>query len=133
VAGELTILTGADERDLAKLDEYRAIGGYAQLERARDMTPEALIEEVSNANLRGRGGAGFPMGRKMSLVAPPDKRTSPAYVVANADESEPGSFKDREIMRHVPHRFIEGCLIAAHGIQSQSVFIYIRGEYLTEY
>jgi NADH-quinone oxidoreductase subunit F len=133
VAAELTILTGADERDLTKLDEYRAIGGYDQLERARDMTPEALIEEVSNAKLRGRGGAGFPMGRKMSLVAPPDKRTSPAYVVANADESEPGSFKDREIMRRVPHRFIEGCLIAAHGIQSQGVFIYIRGEYLTEY
>ena len=73
------------------------------------------------------------MGRKMSLVPPPDKRASPAYVVANADESEPGSFKDREIMRRVPHRFIEGCLIAAHGIQSRSVFIYIRGEYLAEY
>jgi NADH-quinone oxidoreductase subunit F len=133
VAAELTILTGAGERDLTKLDEYRAVGGYAQLEKARGMTPEALIEEISNAKLRGRGGAGFAMGRKMSLVAPPDKRTGPAYVVANADESEPGSFKDREIMRRVPHRFIEGCLIAAHGIQSQSVFIYIRGEYLAEY
>ena len=133
MAAELTILTGADEHDLSKLDEYRAVGGYAQLEKARGMTPEALIEEISNAKLRGRGGAGFAMGRKMSLVAPPDKRTSPAYVVANADESEPGSFKDREIMRRVPHRFIEGCLIAAHGIQSQSVFIYIRGEYLAEY
>jgi NADH-quinone oxidoreductase subunit F len=133
VATELTILKGADERDLTKVDEYRAIGGYAQLEKAREMTPEALVEQISNANLRGRGGAGFPMGRKMSLVAPPDKRTGPAYVVANADESEPGSFKDREIMRRAPHRFIEGCLIAAHGIQSQNVFIYIRGEYLTEY
>src|SRR5918999_106542 len=133
VATELTILKGADERDLTKVDEYRAIGGYAQLEKAREMTPEALVDEISNAKLRGRGGAGFPMGRKMSLVAPPDKRTGPAYVVANADESEPGSFKDREIMRRAPHRFIEGCLIAAHGIQSQYVFIYIRGEYLTEY
>jgi NADH-quinone oxidoreductase subunit F len=133
VATELTILRDADARDLTKLDEYRATGGYAQLEKARGMAPEALIEEISNANLRGRGGAGFAMGRKMSLVAPPDKRTSPAYVVANADESEPGSFKDREIMRRVPHRFIEGCLIAARGIQSQDVFIYIRGEYLTEY
>jgi NADH-quinone oxidoreductase subunit F len=73
------------------------------------------------------------MGRKLSLVAPPDKRSGPAYVVANADESEPGSFKDREIMRRVPHRFIEGCLIAAHAIQSQNVFVYIRGEYLAEY
>jgi NADH-quinone oxidoreductase subunit F len=133
VATELTILKNADERDLTKLDEYRATGGYAQLEKARGMTPEALIDEISNAKLRGRGGAGFAMGRKMSLVAPPDKRTGPAYVVANADESEPGSFKDREIMRRTPHRFIEGCLIAAQGIQSQSVFIYIRGEYLAEY
>ena len=133
MAAELTILTGAGERDLTKLDEYRAIGGYAQLEKAREMSPEQLIETVANAKLRGRGGAGFPMGRKMSLVPPPDKRRSPAYVVANADESEPGAFKDREIMRRVPHRFVEGCLIAAHGIQSQNVFIYIRGEYLTEY
>jgi NADH-quinone oxidoreductase subunit F len=133
VASELTILRGADERDLTKLEEYRASGGYGALEHARGMAPEALIQMISDAKLRGRGGAGFAMGRKMSLVAPPDKRTRPAYVVANADESEPGAFKDREIMRRVPHRFIEGCLIAAHGIQSQNVFIYIRGEYLTEY
>jgi NADH-quinone oxidoreductase subunit F len=73
------------------------------------------------------------MGVKMSLVPPPERRSGPSYVVANADESEPGAFKDREIMREAPHRFIEGCLIAAHAIQSTSVFIYIRGEYLTEY
>jgi NADH-quinone oxidoreductase subunit F len=130
---ELTVLTGADERDLTQLDEYRAIGGYDALEKARSMKPEALIEEITNASLRGRGGAGFPMGRKLSLVPGPDRRSGPSYVVANADESEPGSFKDREIMRRAPHRFIEGCLIAAHAIQSQHVFIYIRGEYLAEY
>jgi NADH-quinone oxidoreductase subunit F len=130
---ELTILEGADERDLTKLDEYRATGGYEQLEKARGMAPADLIEMVKGAKLRGRGGAGFAMGVKMSLVPPPENRRLPAYVVANADESEPGSFKDREIMRRTPHRFIEGCLIAAHGIQSQSVFVYIRGEYLTEY
>jgi NADH-quinone oxidoreductase subunit F len=130
---ELTVLAGVETRDLSKLDEYRAIGGYATLERARGMSPAEIIEAVSEANLRGRGGAGFPMGRKLSLVAPPDKRSGPAYVVANADESEPGSFKDREIMRRVPHRFIEGCLIAAHAIQSHNVFVYIRGEYLAEY
>jgi NADH-quinone oxidoreductase subunit F len=130
---ELTVLTGADERDLSKLEEYRAIGGYGALERARELAPETVIEQISEASLRGRGGAGFPMGRKLSLVPPPDKRTSPAHVVANADESEPGSFKDREIMRRAPHRFIEGCLIAAHAIQAQDVFIYIRGEYLAEY
>jgi NADH-quinone oxidoreductase subunit F len=130
---ELTVLTGADERDLTKLDEYRAIGGYNSLEKARAMTPAAVIEEITDASLRGRGGAGFPMGRKLGLVPGTDKRTGPAYVVANADESEPGSFKDREIMRRVPHRFIEGCLIAAHAIQATHVFVYIRGEYLTEY
>jgi NADH-quinone oxidoreductase subunit F len=133
LAGELTVLTGADERDLTRLDEYRAIGGYATLERARGMAPQAVIDEISEASLRGRGGAGFPMGRKLSLVPPPEKRRGPAYVVANADESEPGAFKDREIMRRVPHRFLEGCLIAAHALQSQNVFIYIRGEYLAEF
>jgi NADH-quinone oxidoreductase subunit F len=131
---ELTVLKGADERDLTRLDEYRAIGGYSGLERARSMAPQAVIDEINEAELRGRGGAGFPMGRKLSLVPPVEKRNGgAAYVVANADESEPGAFKDREIMRRVPHRFLEGCLIAAHAIQSKNVFIYIRGEYLAEY
>jgi NADH-quinone oxidoreductase subunit F len=132
VAAELTVLTGADERDLTRLDEYRTVGGYRQLARARRMTPATVIEKISKASLRGRGGAGFPMGRKLSLVPPADKRQGPAYVVANADESEPGAFKDREIIRRVPHRFLEGCLIAAHAIQAEAVFIYIRGEYLAE-
>jgi NADH-quinone oxidoreductase subunit F len=125
------LLAGADERDLRKLDEYRAVGGYAALERARQMTPDALIEELQAANVRGRGGAGFPLGRKASLV--PRQSPKPKYVVVNADESEPGAFKDREVMDRVPHRLIEGCLIAAHAIESKDVFIYIRGEYLSEY
>jgi NADH-quinone oxidoreductase subunit F len=132
VAAELTVLTGADERDLTRLDEYRAVGGYRPLSRARRMNPATVIEEISKASLRGRGGAGFPMGRKLSLVPSAANRQGPAYVVANADESEPGAFKDREIMRRVPHRFLEGCLIAAHAIQAEAVFIYIRGEYLAE-
>jgi NADH-quinone oxidoreductase subunit F len=132
VAAELTVLKGADEHDLTRLDEYRAVGGYRQLARVRKINPAKVIEEISNASLRGRGGAGFPMGRKLSLVPPKDKRHGPAYVVANADESEPGAFKDREIVRRVPHRFLEGCLIAAHAIQAEGVFIYIRGEYLAE-
>ena len=127
------VLQGADERDLTKLAEYQAVGGYDALAKARGMTREQVIEEISAATLRGRGGAGFPMGRKLSLVQPPEAAGKPTYVVANADESEPGSFKDREIMRRVPHRFIEGCLIAAHAIGSQHVFIYIRGEYGAEY
>jgi len=131
--GQSLVLGGADERDLTRLGEYRAIGGYSALEKARGMTREQVIEEMSTATLRGRGGAGFPMGRKLSLVQPPEAASKPTYVVANADESEPGAFKDREIMRRVPHRFIEGCLIAAHAIGAAYVFIYIRGEYAAEY
>jgi NADH-quinone oxidoreductase subunit F len=127
------LLAGADERDLTRLDEYKAVGGFAALEKARGMERQAVIDEISAATLRGRGGAGFPMGRKLSLVQPPEVAGKPTYVVANADESEPGSFKDREIMRRVPHRFIEGCLIAAHAIGSKNVFVYIRGEYLAEF
>jgi NADH-quinone oxidoreductase subunit F len=125
------LLAGADERDLTKLGEYRAIGGYEQLPKARAMTPDALIAELQAANLRGRGGAGFPMGRKASLLD--RKSPKPKYLVVNADESEPGAFKDREVMARVPHRLLEGCLIAAHAVESKDIFIYIRGEYLTEY
>ena len=95
------------------------------------MEPDELIEELVASTLRGRGGAGFPTGRKASLVDRSGAGRS--YLVVNADESEPGAFKDREIMRRDPHRLIEGCLIAAHAILSKHVFIYIRGEYLTEY
>ena len=125
------LLAGADERDLTKLSEYRAIGGYEQVPKARAMSSDDLIAELQAATLRGRGGAGFPMGRKASLVD--RKSPKPKYLVVNADESEPGAFKDREVMARVPHRLLEGCLIAAYAIESQEVFIYIRGEYLTEY
>jgi NADH-quinone oxidoreductase subunit F len=125
------LLAGADERDLTKLDEYRAVGGYSALPKARAMTPEAVVEAITSATLRGRGGAGFPMGRKASLLA---KNTGkPIYLVVNADESEPGAFKDRELMARNPHLLLEGCLITAHAIESRNVFIYIRGEYLAEF
>jgi NADH-quinone oxidoreductase subunit F len=122
------LLKGADERDLTRLDEYRAIGGYTSLEKAREMEPHAVVDEILASNLRGRGGAFFPMGRKASFLA-----AGIRYLVVNADESEPGSFKDREIMFSSPHRLIEGCLITAHAIGSEHVFIYIRGEYLREF
>ncbi len=125
------LLAGAEERDLTRLDEYRAVGGYEALARARGMTPAAVVQEITDATLRGRGGAGFPMGRKASLID--QKSPKPKYVVVNADESEPGAFKDREIMARTPHRLIEGCLITAQAIESKAVFIYIRGEYLAEY
>ena len=104
---------------------------YAAVEKARAMSPADLIQAMSASNLRGRGGAGFPIGRKASLI---DRASGkPTYLVVNADESEPGAFKDREVMAKVPHRLIAGCLIAAHAISSKDVFIYIRGEYLAEY
>src|SRR4029450_2946994 len=99
---ELTVLTGVETRDLTKLDEYRAIGGYGALEKARGMEPQEIVEAVSDANLRGRGGAGFPMGRKLSLVPPPDKRSGPAHVGVNADEAEPRSFRERESHEAAP-------------------------------
>jgi NADH-quinone oxidoreductase subunit F len=122
------VLAGADDRDLAKLGDYRAEGGYAALAKARAMEPQQVVDELIAANLRGRGGAGFPMGRKASFLAKGTGR--PSYLVVNADESEPGTFKDREIMNRAPHRLLEGCLITAHAIESTHVFIYLRGEYL---
>jgi NADH-quinone oxidoreductase subunit F len=124
------VLEDAD-RDLTQIAEYRAVGGYAALATARRMAPEAVVEEILESNLRGRGGAFFPMGRKASFLA---KGTGkPTYLVVNADESEPGTFKDREIMFAAPHRLVEGCLITAHAIACDRVFIYIRGEYLREF
>ncbi len=128
---ETLVLAGADTRDLTKLAEYRAVGGYAMLEKARGMEPQTIIDELDASNLRGRGGAFFAMGRKASFI--PKGSQKPIYLAVNADESEPGTFKDREIMLCVPHRLLEGCLITAHAIGSQHVFIYIRGEYLTEF
>jgi NADH-quinone oxidoreductase subunit F len=125
------VLEGADDRDLTGIDAYREVGGYAQLARARKLEPQQIVDELLASNVRGRGGAGFPMGRKASFLAKDSGK--PTYLVVNADESEPGTFKDREIMLRVPHRLLEGCLITAHGIGSQHVFIYIRGEYLREF
>ena len=125
------VLAGAEERELTRLKAYRELGGYGMLEKARGMEPQAVVEELLAAGVRGRGGAGFPMGRKASFLAKDTGK--PTYLVVNADESEPGTFKDREIMFRVPHRLLEGCLITAHAIESQRVFIYLRGEYLHEF
>jgi NADH-quinone oxidoreductase subunit F len=130
---ELLVLRGAEEAPLRDLASYRAAGGYAQLLKARAMPPQEVIALLIESNLRGRGGAFFPTGRKASFIPSPEKVAKPIYITVNADESEPGTFKDREIMLRVPHRLVEGCLIAAHAIQSHFVFIYIRGEYSTEY
>jgi NADH-quinone oxidoreductase subunit F len=127
------VLAGYVGEPLRNLEAYRAVGGYAQLDKARAEDPAAVIQQMIESNLRGRGGAFFPTGRKASFIPTPDKIAKPIYITVNADESEPGTFKDREIMLKVPHRLVEGCLIAAHAIQSKQVYIYIRGEYLEEY
>ncbi|HLM35547.1 MAG TPA: NADH-quinone oxidoreductase subunit NuoF [Gaiellaceae bacterium] len=127
------VLEGADERDLTKLAEYRATGGYRALGRARSIPPAAVVEELKASELRGRGGAFFATGMKWGFVPKPEQNPNPHYLVVNADESEPGSFKDNEILSRVPHRFIEGCLITAHAIESKHVFVYVRGEYSEPY
>ncbi len=109
------------------LDTFLATNGYMNFMKAMSMTPEAIIEELKASSLRGRGGAGFPAGLKWSFV--PRTGVKPRYIVVNADESEPGTCKDRVIMQYDPHRLIEGCLIAARVIDSRRGWIYIRGEY----
>ena len=90
-----------------------------------------IIDEMKKSGLRGRGGAGFPTGMKWSFM-PKELKDKPHYLVVNADESEPGTCKDREIMRHDPHKLIEGCLIAGFAMQAHRAFIYIRGEFWDE-
>src|SRR6476659_11166343 len=110
------------------LDVYRANGGYEALKKVLDgMSPDDVINEVKKSNLRGRGGAGFPTGMKWSFV--PKDSPKPKYVICNADESEPGTCKDRPLMEMDPHQLIEGMVIAGRAIGANRGFIYIRGEY----
>jgi NADH-quinone oxidoreductase subunit F len=108
----------------AKMDGYRSV------KKAFSMTKEAIIDEVKKSNLRGRGGAGFPCGMKWGFI--PKDSPKPKYLVCNADESEPGTFKDRDIMRYTPHLLIEGMLIGGFTIGAKVGYIYIRGEYVRE-
>ena len=102
------VFAGTDGGAITDLAAYEAVGGLTALRRAREMTPEQIIAELDASSLRGRGGAFFPTGRKWSFVPKPDQNPRPHYLVVNADESEPGTFKDREIMLRVPFRFLEG-------------------------
>lgn len=104
--------------------------GYRAAKKALSMSPDEIINEVKASNLRGRGGAGFPTGMKWGFI--PKQSEKPKYVVCNADESEPGTFKDRDIMRYTPHLLIEGMVITGHAIGSHIGYIYIRGEYTRE-
>jgi NADH-quinone oxidoreductase subunit F len=117
-----------DEPDTVWIDRYLQTGGYRGLRRALKMTPREVLEEVRASGLRGRGGAGFPTGVKWSFV--PQNTGKPAYLVVNFDESEPGTFSNRELVERDPHQCLEGAIIAAYAIQSDTAFIYCRGEFL---
>lgn len=114
-------------KDLTSLEVYRSEGGLASLRKALGMTPEAVREEVKKANIKGRGGAGFPAGVKWGFVPPTD---GPRYLVINADEGEPGTFKDRYLLSEDPFRVIEGAIIAGYAVGLTAGYIYIRGEFL---
>ena len=109
-----------------KIEQYEKDGGYKQARRALRMKREDIVEEVKKANLRGRGGAGFPMGVKWSFMPP--KGDKPHYLVVNADEGEPGTFKDRTLMEKDPHSTVEGCIIACKAMDAHAAYIYVRDE-----
>jgi NADH-quinone oxidoreductase subunit F len=124
---EKILLRNVGAPDSHTIGVYRSRGGYGALEKVlREMSPERLIDEIKASGLRGRGGAGFPTGMKWGFV--PKNNPKPKYVVCNADESEPGTFKDRLLIEKDPHAIVEGTIIAAYAIQSHTAFIYIRGE-----
>ena len=108
-------------------DAYRKNGGYAAVEKALKLSPDEVTEEVKKSGLRGRGGAGFPTGMKWGFLAKPEG--IPRYLVCNADESEPGTFKDRYLMEFIPHLLIEGLIVSSYAIGSNRTYIYIRGEF----
>jgi NADH-quinone oxidoreductase subunit F len=120
------LFEGIDEPGLNTIAVYERRGGYEMLRKALAMTPDEAIANLTDSDIRGRGGAGFPMGRKASFLPHGDMDK---YLVCNADESEPGTFKDRELMQKNPHSLIEGILITTWAVQINRAFIYIRGEY----
>jgi len=109
------------------LEVYKSTGGYTALEKVLGMQPAQIIDEVKKSNLRGRGGAGFPTGMKWSFV--PKDSPKPKYLAVNADESEPGTFKDRYILENDPHMLLEGIAIASFGLGVHTAYIYVRGEF----
>uniref|UniRef100_UPI00359FF676 NADH-quinone oxidoreductase subunit NuoF n=1 Tax=Kaistella sp. TaxID=2782235 RepID=UPI00359FF676 len=121
------LLKDAHIEGIHTFEVYRKQGGYDAVEKAFKMTPDAITEEVKTSGLRGRGGAGFPTGMKWSFLAKPEG--VPRYLVVNADESEPGTFKDRYLMEFIPHLLIEGMIISSFALGANTGYIYIRGEY----
>ncbi len=121
------LLKNIDIPGISGFEVYRREGGYKSLEKALQMQPNDIVEEVKKSGLRGRGGAGFPTGMKWSFLAKPEGIAR--YLVCNADESEPGTFKDRYLMEFLPHLLIEGMIVSSFALGSNVSYIYIRGEY----
>jgi NADH-quinone oxidoreductase subunit F len=125
---EKILFKHVDVPDIHELPVYVKNNGYTALRKAvTEMQPEEVMQVVSDSGLSGRGGAGFPTGRKWSFIP---KGVLPTYLVVNADESEPGAFKDRELMERNPHQLLEGVAISAYAVRAEKAFIYIRGEFL---
>ncbi len=126
--GVKLLLAKAHIEGIRGFDVYRREGGYQSVEKAlKQMSPDSVTEEVKKSGLRGRGGAGFPAGMKWSFIAKPEG--VPRHLVCNADESEPGTFKDRYLMEFIPHLLIEGLIVSSFALNSNDTYIYIRGEY----
>ena len=126
--GKQVLLEHVNVPGIETFDVYRKHGGYASVEKALKMTPDQVTEEVKESGLRGRGGAGFPAGLKWSFMD--RKSDKPRYLVCNADESEPGTFKDRYLMEKIPHLLIEGMIASSYALGAKTSYIYIRGEYM---
>ena len=123
------LLEHAHVEGINTYDVYRKNGGYQAVEKAlKSMSPEDVVEEVKKSGLRGRGGAGFPTGMKWSFIAKPEG--IPRHLLCNADESEPGTFKDRYLMEKIPHLLVEGMIVSSYALGCNSSYIYIRGEYM---
>lgn len=126
--GRKLLIDNAHIEGIHTLDVYRKHGGYRSVEKAlKNMSPDEVVEEVKKSGLRGRGGAGFPTGLKWSFLAKPEG--VPRYLLCNADESEPGTFKDRFLMEKLPHLLIEGMIVSSFALGANTSYIYIRGEY----
>src|SRR5215469_14057444 len=124
---EVRVVSQRFGKGAADIDRHLELDGYKAVRKALEMKPEDIINEVKASNLRGRGGAGFPTGMKWAFV--PRNSPKPKYIMVNADESEPGTCKDRLLMEYDPHQLIEGVLIAGLAVGAQQGYIYIRGEY----
>src|SRR5574343_626843 len=123
------LLEHDDVPGIETFEVYRKLGGYRSVEKAlKTMSPEQVVEEVQKSGLRGRGGAGFPTGMKWSFLAKPEG--VPRHLLCNADESEPGTFKDRYLMEKIPHLLIEGMILSSYALGANQSYIYIRGEYM---